>query len=381
MGMLTGSSNPYYAPNALAEGLLLAANGIGKGLEGYGQGLAAQQALAQRQREMEIANAFRQEQLAAAQRSSQLEVLKMLQPKMEYRDGQWYSVSPDGSISTMGDRYVKPESPQKPITEKIDGPQGPGVYLLDPNTGEPTKKIGGIPKTKEEQDQAGPFRGTGADPQSMNIVLGLASKIKDGTATEQEKMLYNIASAYLSRPRITGDMETGLVAAPRIDVSGSLGVEDGAGGKPQKIMEPQGREKPLSAGEAGKTQAVVDGLRFANDIGQALFNGGSFNRGVAAQMMNPFSDSRALYDKMANAIDAVTRARTGAALNKQEMDQYMDLFMPKPWDSEARAANRIEMLQSYFQGTLDLTQIKGVASEKPSNGSIVKFDAEGNMVK
>lgn len=110
MGMLTGSSNPYYSPNALAEGLLLAANGLGRGLEGYGQGLAQQQALAQRQKEIEAAAAYRQAQLDETKRANQLTALGLVQPKTEYKDGQWYNVYPGGSIEPIGERYTEPKT-------------------------------------------------------------------------------------------------------------------------------------------------------------------------------------------------------------------------------------------------------------------------------
>lgn len=115
---------------------------------------------------------------------------------------------------------------------------------------------------------------------------------------------------------------------------------------------PQGEK----SGEAGRQQLAQTGIEALNQFKGLVFNqDGTLNN---VNLMNswantPKTEGRRLSQLAENAIDAVIRAATGAALNQQEMKEYSRRYVPSPFDNEATIKAKVQQLDSFLNGYLE----------------------------
>jgi hypothetical protein len=73
----------------------------------------------------------------------------------------------------------------------------------------------------------------------------------------------------------------------------------------------------------------------------------------------PWTSGRTLNAYILQALDPVVRARTGAAIRKEEIPFYEDQFIPSVKDDATTAKAKLQRLKEYFGGTLDLVDPQG----------------------
>ena len=107
--------------------------------------------------------------------------------------------------------------------------------------------------------------------------------------------------------------------------------------------------------QATKAAGVLQAQQQLKNVVSGLFDeNGNFKRSTALASMIPGTDA-AQYDKQATqALEAWLRAMTGAAITKEELNSYRDMYMPRPWDSEEVAKDKITRLNALFSSSLDM---------------------------
>ena len=107
--------------------------------------------------------------------------------------------------------------------------------------------------------------------------------------------------------------------------------------------------------QATKAAGVLQAQQQLENVVSGLFDeNGNFKRSTALASMIPGTDA-AQYDKQATqALEAWLRAMTGAAITKEELNSYRDMYMPRPWDSEEVAKDKITRLNALFSSSLDM---------------------------
>lgn len=107
--------------------------------------------------------------------------------------------------------------------------------------------------------------------------------------------------------------------------------------------------------QATKAAGVLQAQQQLENVVSGLFDeNGNFKRSTALASMIPGTDA-AQYDKQATqALEAWLRAMTGAAITKEELDSYRDMYMPRPWDSEEVAKDKITRLNALLSSSLDM---------------------------
>lgn len=111
---------------------------------------------------------------------------------------------------------------------------------------------------------------------------------------------------------------------------------------------------------AGRISGLVQGKQIytalANDL---ILQDGSINRPLVltAFAKVPGTKGRSIRNDIGIAVDAVLRARTGAGVNKEEMAQVIDQFMPSPLDSDEGIKLKLSRFQQFVDGTLDVATL------------------------
>ncbi len=223
-----------------------------------------------------------------------------------------------------------------------------------------------IPGVPIKSGESGPFAGNAMDAQSNNVLLALGPKIKDGTATEQEKGQYSLAYEHLSQGRImpvpdptdpTGQRQVlaripGAVPAQFPNPNGSAAAGGGGGGAPAgggapepipgttKAAPPTSEDEKKAAGFAVRMretgQALNDleakGFHTGNLGGSLLEMGGAAGRA----MQNP--EYQVYQQQMQDWVRAKLRRESGAVIGKDEMADEIKTYFPQPGDSPEKIA-------------------------------------------
>ncbi len=185
---------------------------------------------------------------------------------------------------------------------------------------------------------------------NLNFINNLAPLIANGTATEEQQRQYALAfNAEYGKIQELPDGSKVRLAPPPGNVPAPSGW----------VAELPG-QKPLGPADAGKQASFVQAEKIVADVEAKMFPGGKFDRQTILAMQFPTSDSAAIKDDIRNAVDNIIKARTGAAAPDPEMNRYLDMFVPGPFDSEARARNKIARLKEFFRTALDVTNNRGV---------------------
>ncbi len=271
------------------------------------------------------------------------------------------------------------------ITMQDPDNKGIGIYTLNAD-GTPGKRIGNAPK---QPGEGGPFTGTAMDAQANNVLLSIGPKVKDNTATENERGQYALAYEHLSQGRImpvpdpsdpTGQRQVlaripGAVppqfpappgAAPspvsgQPEVAGPPAAPSAGAPSPSPTGQPTATPAPgapvpipgtvkaappttdtektaagfaLRTREAGKVLNDLEarGIHSGN-TGQALLGGVP---AVGNFLTSP--DYQVYQQQMQDWVRAKLRRESGAVIGKDEMADEIKTYFPQPGDTPEKIA-------------------------------------------
>lgn len=141
-----------------------------------------------------------------------------------------------------------------------------------------------------------------------------------------------------------------------------------AGFKPTRQVSPE---------QAGRMQSLKGATEIAGKLKAAYIKeDGTVNRGavLSAFANAPNTDGRTISAQFEDALDAVIRARTGAAVTKDELISTIRQFKPSPLDNDATIIDKMNRLDSFVSGASQLAAPGQVGPKR------VKVDAEGNVI-
>lgn len=121
-------------------------------------------------------------------------------------------------------------------------------------------------------------------------------------------------------------------------------------------------EKVFSPEQAGKISGLLGSKMIANDLrGQILNDKGEVMISLfdLTNMATgtPYTTGRKMKFQFQDAIDSVVRARTGAAATEFEMKQLIAQMMPSPADDQATVVNKMDRLDRFVTGALDVVTL------------------------
>lgn len=271
--------------------------------------------------------------------------------------------------------------------------------------------IAGRPLTPEERaGQAGieaggaegPFSG-GMRADAANIVLNISNKFRTGgKLTDEEKDQYAIAYAELSAPRMVGSATTGFEFVesrpdPRFPRPEDLGATPVPGSEPAprdgaQVIPP--KRPPEQAGRVAMMQSGIENARRVRDA--IVRPDGSVDRATAMSMKFnlPFGEGRTLRAQFEDAISSKLRLETGATATPAEIQNIIDRFEPKIFDSDETIADKSNRLVAFFEDSLRNTDPdlferltkRGTGGEMPAppegeaEAVFQRFDESGNPV-
>lgn len=120
--------------------------------------------------------------------------------------------------------------------------------------------------------------------------------------------------------------------------------------QPERITPEQG----------GRIQALQQAQSIVPKLRESfLGKDGQINRAAVLSTWSnaPFSKGRTLRAQIEDAMDAVIRARTGAAVTKEELEGTLRQFQPHPLDSDDTIRDKIARLEQFVSGTIDVTTL------------------------
>lgn len=135
----------------------------------------------------------------------------------------------------------------------------------------------------------------------------------------------------------------------------------------EETLQPVGvigtpKEDKVSPEQGGRISGLMQAQQLGGQVRTALVApNGQINRQNVLNMQGalgvkgvPFSEGRKLRQQMETAIDAVVRARTGAAMTKDEMTSTLEQFMPSPADSDDTIIDKMNRFDQFVSGALDV---------------------------
>ena len=131
------------------------------------------------------------------------------------------------------------------------------------------------------------------------------------------------------------------------------------------------REEPLTPEQAAKVGMVNQGYAMVDDVRKSIFDkNGELNRGYLVDSYNPMSKAADTRQQMKRSIEAALRIASGAAVPESEVNRYMEMYIPKPYDNKDVAKSKLDSLQGFYKDTL-------VRSK--TGGAPLAFDAVGSV--
>lgn len=134
----------------------------------------------------------------------------------------------------------------------------------------------------------------------------------------------------------------------------------------EETLQPVGvlgtpKEEKVSPEQGGRISGLIQAQDIAKQVRGAIITPQGINRPAVVNMQGalgvkgvPFTEGRQRRQQMENAIDAVVRARTGAAMTKDEMQSTLDQFMPSPLDSDETIVDKMDRFDQFVGGALDV---------------------------
>lgn len=250
-----------------------------------------------------------------------------------------------------------------------------------------------------------------SDPEGQRLLLqgGMATAdqlVKDPQSIATSKLINSITEGMFPKS-LNAPMATGQPGTP-----GGLaldGINIGSGGpqlslkRPDVIvrdmetpggtrsvafdkntLQPLGilgtpKDDKVTPEQGGRIAGLVQAQDLAKQVRADIFDEkGGINRvnilntqGLPGFSGTPGTQGRIVRQRMENAIDAVVRARTGAAMTKDEMEKTLDQFLPSPLDSDAGIVDKMDRFDQFVGGALEVITLpesfRAKLKSKPSS--------------
>lgn len=130
----------------------------------------------------------------------------------------------------------------------------------------------------------------------------------------------------------------------------------------RQVAEIGSPSNQIGADQSGRVASVAHGLELLPEITDIIFPNGIDGKADRLVLANasigtPGTKGRMLKQQMNDAIDAVIRARTGAAAPETEMKRLLDQFMPSALDNDNTARDKLKRLEQFLTGTIEATTL------------------------
>lgn len=130
----------------------------------------------------------------------------------------------------------------------------------------------------------------------------------------------------------------------------------------KQVAEIGSPSNQIGADQSGRVASLAHGLEILPGIVEAIFPTGLDGKVDRLLLANsavgtPGTKGRMVKQQMNDAIDAVIRARTGAAAPETEMSRLLDQFMPSALDNDNTARDKIQRLEQFLTGALEATTL------------------------
>lgn len=295
---------------------------------------------------------------------------------------------------------------------KIPNPQAEGQRAGQQQLAQ-AEAVAGRPLSEQERTSlagveagatGGPFAGEGMRAQAANTVISLANKFRRGEKlTPEEQDTYAIAWRELNAPRMVGSASTGFEFVetqpdPRFPRPEEIGAAPAPGATPPPPREDAqvipARRSPEQAGRVAMMQSGIENARRVRDA--IVRPDGSVDRATAMSMKFnlPFGEGRTLRAQFEDAISSKLRLETGATATPAEIQNIIDRFEPKIFDSDETIADKSNRLVAFFEDSLRNTDPdlferltkRGTGGEMPAppegeaEAVFQRFDESGNPV-
>lgn len=156
--------------------------------------------------------------------------------------------------------------------------------------------------------------------------------------------------------------------------SPGLAPEPGSPPPPERQMSGETKAK------MGLLNASEESLNEAEGL---LFKDGKYRSGLVSQLLNPLRQGAAadLYNSMYEAMSNRLRAESGATITAEEIQNQVDRFLPKVWDSKEVARNKFIRFRAFINQykTAIQYQPEEETEKKPAIATI-KYDRSGNRL-
>jgi len=225
-------------------------------------------------------------------------------------------------------------------------------------------------KARREADDAGqPFPGTSETAAANRTMRVLRPKILDGTATEEERADYALATSHYTKPgppqwmadpndptkqvlaSVPGEIPEGF-PAPGFRPGGATEAGSG-GGRGPRVIPGTSKTTPMTEGQAAAA-SFADRMQVAVPIMQDLDNVSTYKERGLERAGNyiGYNLNSPEYQRLRTAQEAflagVLRKESGAAVSPSEWERYAKLYFPMPGDD----ATTIKMKQQFRETTM-----------------------------
>lgn len=140
--------------------------------------------------------------------------------------------------------------------------------------------------------------------------------------------------------------------------------------------------KGQNASEAGRIQLAQSGLLAHQQLENMIFDPktgkskwGPLATGIGGGL--PWTEGRNIESLIFRACDAIIRAATGAALNREELTNYARTYAPSVFDNEATVQSKMQGLRSFLNGYLE--KMDPTEAARLRMGPIVGDMGKGNF--
>lgn len=240
-------------------------------------------------------------------------------------------------------------APKAPTVKDVELPGGgKRTVQYEPNTGKWVPIDVGAGGPGEGQL---PFKGKGARGSAFNTLIRMKRKERRGEElTDDDKALIAATTHELTAPKVTRLPDGQVVTVEQPPLPGHLqfpGVTPTAAPKdtPRGGMDPS---------KAGRVAMIITAIDDVDDvIGEVFGADNKIDTVLLTNMWLNTPGTNGAYARAAieRAIETRVRLTTGAVVNKEEMENNLKQFMPRPYDQERLVRKKLSALRRYLSLT------------------------------
>lgn len=249
-----------------------------------------------------------------------------------------------------------------------------------------------LAKATDKGAGEGYFQSKSFTANKYNTLLSVGQKIKDGTATEEEKLAYRLSYQDLSQPRTetrTTDEGTTTVNVPALDLSAFPTPEGMSPAKEEQI----GQVRQKFTDVQGRAASFAVRVKEANNVFDNLIAGGYDPTNPRDQLAEDLGATWGMstegqqYDAAKrNFINAQLRRESGAAIAASEFDNANKQYFPQLGDSEAVLKQKRKARETAFralkaEGGAAYDVLFGQPDEKDAEAKISGLPEGSKLIK